>query len=84
MTENNYGSEPKNPWQTSGYDSQDNYDNAWEIEDAWQTEKNPYQVDNFTNPYQENPYQENFFDNAYTETFSNPDPQNERDSGWEL
>ena len=96
--QNPYGdqSQEDNPW---GNDHQNFGGNqSQEQNDPWgNNNQNPWgnQSDQPTNPwansqsmidnpYLENPYEANFFDNPYTETFANPNPENEQDSGWEI
>ena len=73
-----------NPWDNQPKEQGNLWSNN--TQNPWEEQKNPWlsSQGNINNPYLENIYQENHFDNPYTETFSNPDPQNEQDSGWEL
>ena len=75
---NNQSPKQGNPW---GNKNQDVWGNSQspENENPWQSSQG-----NIDNPYVENVFQANYFDNTYSETFSNPDPQNEQNSGWEI
>ena len=75
---NNYN-QAENPWGNNRFEEPQGKYGVHNHEN-----QNPWQGDKIDNPFLENPWQENHFDNAYTETFTNPDPQNEQDSGWEL
>ena len=67
----------KDPWGHQSEEQQNFWGNG--DQNPWITSQS--MIDN---SYMENIWETNFFDNPYTETFTNPNPENEQDSGWEI